>query len=48
MTGILEAPKAMLNMIAMLVDACVRRDGDLAIALGWNHYLGVYACGPFA
>jgi len=38
----LEASEASLNLVAMLVDAGIVRDGDLAVALGWDHRLGTH------
>jgi len=40
----LEATEASLDLVAMLVDAGIVRDGDLAVALARDHRLGVHRC----
>ena len=40
----LEAPKASLDSVSLLVDFGVMRDEDLAIALGWDHRLRLHLC----
>jgi hypothetical protein len=40
----LEVIKISLDLVAMLVDAGVVRDGDLAVALGRDHRFGVHRC----